>query len=840
MGSLAERRGRARSRPRETFALITLGALVTIAPQLLGGAYPVGVLVIAELSALALGAALWASDGRVRVRGLLLIAFMVALAWTVVQALPLPCTLVRWLAPDSVHALERTHALLGLSAPSRCTLSRDPTNTREEVIKGIAILCAFCAASVLVQLGQRRGVLRNLAVSGTALTLVSLAHALTRATRVFGVYEPVDVHDPPFVAPLLNLNTLGGVLAACWPLATAFAVSSREMRTRVGWLVASTAIAATVLMTRSRGAVGALAVALIAFGVLGLRARTRSGRRSRPLRERVGIAVAIVLALTLTVYGSYAQLQHEFVAGGWDKLQLIAAAWSFALLHPWLGVGRGAFAATFAGAPLNVVKRFVYPENFVVQWAAEWGLPLTAFLLIALLIALVRAGLRARAWESAAAVAACIALAAQNLVDFGSELAGVAVMGAVMLAAAAVERDRDRDRDDSRREADPHPWLSPLTALAALGALATIWLGPSIIHDELGGIEQRLNAAAANEARGQFRAELARGMLAHPSEPDLPILAATDALAHGDRAAGRFINRALELAPSWTTPHAQAATWLWNGGHRSQALLELGVAARGDIYGSRAIVCAIAGRWSEGVAAIASKTGNPVLFLELAAQCPGVGTGALDEALLRYDPRSVSARTRQAQAALAVHNYDQALARAREALELDPGASAAAMAEVEALRRLGRPAEARAAAERALRASPGAVQLRDVELQLLVQAGDRPALQKALAEMRSHANDARDLAHAYLVEGESESALSNPGAAIRAYQQAYDIGGDPEPLRRAAVLAQSLGDSARARRAYAQLCAINPGDSESCTAMTSLAPLPGRVPSSSSPRSPIP
>jgi tetratricopeptide (TPR) repeat protein len=328
-------------------------------------------------------------------------------------------------------------------------------------------------------------------------------------------------------------------------------------------------------------------------------------------------------------------------------------------------------------------------------------------------------------------------------------------------------------------------------------------------------------------------------MLAHPSEPDLPILAATDALAHGDRTAGRFINRALELAPSWTTPHAQAATWLWNGGHRSQALLELGVAVRGDIYGSRAIVCAIAARWSEGVASIASKTGNPVLFLEQAAQCHGV-SGAIDEALLRYDPRSVSARSRQAQAALAVPNYDLALARAREALALDPGASAAALAEVEALRRLGRLAEARNAAERALRASPGAVQLRDVELQLLVQAGDRPALQKALAEMRSHANDAGDLAHAYLVEGASESALSNPGAAIRAYQQAYDIGGDPEPLRRAAVLAQSLGDSARARRAYAQLCAINPGDSESCTAMTSLAPSRGSAPSSSSPRSPIP
>ena len=819
MGSLAARRGRARSaHTRETLAFVALTALVAIAPLLLGGAYVWGVLIIAELAALALGVALWANRGRTRMHGVVWYAFAIAFAWTVVQALPLPCGLVRMLAPDSAHALERTNELLGQAAPSVCTLSRDPANTRQEIVKGIAILCAFCAAALLVQLGERRSVLRALAAAGTLLAVISLAHALSKATRVFGIYEPVDVHDPPFIAPLLNLNTLGGLLAACWPLATAFAITTRKTHTRVLWLVAATLIVATVLMTRSRGAVGALLIALIAFGLLGLRARVRSGHPARDQRARIGIAAAIVLATLLTSYGFYAQIEHEFETGGWDKLRLIAAAWSFSLDHAWLGVGRGAFAAVFASAPLNIDRRFVYPENFVVQWAAEWGLPMTVLLLVALGVAFVAAIKRAKSWERAAAVSGCIALAAQNLVDIGSELASVAVIAAALLAAAICERE-----DGQRSDASTQTWRTPLAVLAGLGALSTFCLAPPLLHDELAAIETRLRASAARRARAQFRNTLAQGMHEHPSEPNLPIVAADDALRNHDRHAGRFINRALELAPNWALPHAEAALWLWNGGRRSQAVLELATAARGDIYAVRDLTCVFTLLWPDGVVRVADKTGRPALFLELAASCPR-GSDQADQALLRYAPRSTAVRIRRGNRALLMHQFEQALQYARDALGIDPAAAGAAQIEVEALRSLDRTAEALVAVRRALRASPDAVRLREAELQLLIKLGDRPGLTQALTELRSAASDARELARAYQLEGDGEAALQNPNAAIRAYQQAYDVGADPDALRRIASLARGQGDLQRARRAYAQLCAINPEDSESCTAVTRLLP----------------
>src|SRR5262245_33775441 len=161
---------------------------------------------------------------------LLWIAVMLVLAWTIVQATPIPCGVVRAIAPDSVTELERVHALFDRPAPRFCAISRDPGATRLEVIKGLAMASIFAAASLLVRLGHRRDVLRALAASGAVLAAVSLVHAATVATKVFGVYTPVEVRDLPFVAPLLNLNTLGGALDLCWPTTLAFAIVARDTR----------------------------------------------------------------------------------------------------------------------------------------------------------------------------------------------------------------------------------------------------------------------------------------------------------------------------------------------------------------------------------------------------------------------------------------------------------------------------------------------------------------------------------------------------------------------------------------------------------------------------------
>jgi hypothetical protein len=809
--SISVRAGR-----REVIALVVVGAALAIAPQLLGGVYPWGILIISTLAAIALATTIWVNQGRTQLRGPLWAVALLALAWTVVQALPLPCGVVRLLAPESVEQLERVHVLFDRSPPTFCTISRAPSATRQEIVKGLALLCMFASATILVQLGQRRNLLRVVAAAGALLALVALAHALTGATQVFGLYTPVETRDQIFVAPLINLNSLGGFLALCWPVAIAFAITTRDARERVFWLAVATLLAITVLMTRSRGAIGALAIELVIFAVLGLRVGARrTSRAFATPQERLGVGLAIGLVIAVSVYSSYREVVVEFQGGAWDKLVLIKIATGFALEHFWTGIGRGAFASAFASVHNSGVRRFDYAENFVVQWAAEWGTPLTIALLAVIGLALVSSVRKASTWERCAAIAGTLGLALQNLVDLGFELLAVSLLAAAALACAVA----DRTNTAPVRAAT---FRTGLSALALATVAAALTLGPSLMREYPSAVDARVRAAIAKGSRERVMEEVAVGMFAYPSEPSFALLAASDALRRNDPRAGRWINRALQLAPGWATAHAMAATWLWNGGHHKQALLELAAAARADIYGigqARSFTCRIAQVWMRGILSVAAKTSDPALFLELISGCEKLTSAQhaeLDHGLLHYDPKSARARLRESERARSAGQLERALALVRQVEQDHPDLPAAIVAESNLLLQMNRLSEARAAIARGIRIAPTDRSVREVELQILTKLGDRGALTRAFSALRGNAEDAHELAMLYHREAAIEVALGNPGAALRAYQQAYDIAAEPDSLRALASTARSMGDVNRARRLYAQLCAMAPDDVASC------------------------
>ena len=806
-------RVRARPARREPIAVFVLGSLFVIAPQLLGGVYPWGVLTTAAVAGLALLAAVWANKRRTELRGPLWAVFLLALAWTALQALPLPCGLVRLLAPDSVEQLERVYGLFERDAPSFCTISRDPGATRQEIVKGLALMCSFAGAALLVRLGQRRNVLRALAGAGTLLALIALGHAAVGATTVFGVYTPIEVRDQPFLAPVLNLNSLGGVLALCWPIALAMAISTRSTNERAFWMLSAAALATTVLMTRSRGAAGALALELLVFALLGLRVRERVRTRafSQP-HERLSLGLAVIAVIAVSVYSSYGEVLQEFQRGAWDKLELIAKAAAFAGDHFWLGIGRGAFGSVFASVHNSGTRRFEYPENFVVQWASEWGAPLCLALVLVVVLAMVRGARGAKSWERCGAVAGTLGLAAQNLVDLGFELLSVAVFAAAALACATVERD-------THQATERPAFRSPLSALALATWVTALALGPALIREYPGAVSARVRAAMAHGSQQEVRTQLAVGMFAHPSEPSFALLGATDALRRSDPRAGVWINRALQLAPGWASPHTLAAAWLWNGGHHKQALLEIVAAWRVDFVDVIEFACRVTRVWPRGIASVAAKTEDPPRFLERLGWCDGLEDAqraALDRAILHYDPKAPHARVRESMRARNAGKTQEALAMARDVLREHPTLPEAYVAEAYALIAQEQWEQARDAIGRGLHNNPRAGELRDLQLMILTKLRDRASLAQVFATLRGLAEDNHQLAMAYHREGDIEAGLGNLGAALRAYQQAYAVGEDPASLRALARTAHNMGDEGRARRVYAQLCAIAPEDVASC------------------------
>ena len=146
-----------------------------------------------------------------------MIILLTCLAWTCLQALPLPCAIVKLLGPTSFANTTASLPLLG-EQPRFCTLSRDPGATQLEILKLACVVCVVAAARALAVRGLRQHVIIAVAWSTVAIALVALGHALFSADKVFGVYAPTAKRTAVILAPLINENHLGGFVAVGAPL----------------------------------------------------------------------------------------------------------------------------------------------------------------------------------------------------------------------------------------------------------------------------------------------------------------------------------------------------------------------------------------------------------------------------------------------------------------------------------------------------------------------------------------------------------------------------------------------------------------------------------------------
>jgi tetratricopeptide (TPR) repeat protein len=804
---------RGRSRRSSGWPAWGLAALAIIAPQLLGGALPQMELLILALACLMAAATAISLRHKRSTLGRTtgaIVAGWVAAGWTFLQAFPLPC---RWIAasqPLRTHVVQEAVAIGALDSPL-CTLSWAPGSTRVSLAMATALSATLLASMAVARTGGRDVLMRGVALSSSAMAIVALAHAATRAERVFDWYTPQQAKPPILLAPLMNSNHLGGHLALGFPLCLALGLRTKRVDSRIFWLGLAFIVLTTGFFTLSRGGTGALAAGgggyLVVHYVLHDHARARELKQRLPL-----LLLGCASMFAVAAYFTADLLAVEFGNGGATSAKFSTMTELLKLLaqHPLVGVGRGALGDATPGV-ISGNLRVRFAENLPLHWALEWGLP-AAFVVLALL-AISVSTVRPRRSKEWALALGLLVLTLQNLVDFSLELAGVACVAAVALGALL----------GPVHIREPLGWLPrpelriSLMATSAVAALTLALVAPLMTRESKPTLQAKLEDSL-DEVSDTFPAALQVALRQYPVDPTFSVLAAAHAVHSDHRSAPRWLNLALLLAPGWAMPHIQAAYHLERRGAVSQAAQELSLAFERDPgpasssagpflrrHASAQYAYEMLPDRSEKRQWIAESLASGLI----AAHAGREESEGFLRSVLNAFPRSSDAHARYVELALAGGDWQLALDRANEMRRncaSDPRSTATLM---RVLTAAGRPAMALREFERA----PALIRTDyNVLLQALAAAGatsDSVRLTTLTDEaLARYGASAQARAELHMGASLQFGVAGNLGQALVHAQRSYDLSGDLSTLEHVHNLAKQAGISHVALRAATELCHV--------------------------------
>lgn len=586
MSSGFHRRGRDRSDLRAAcreFAGALLGIIVVCSVLAIGSVHVTVLLVVASAATVCATLSIL-GGGEVGTSPFAWLALGL-IGLTLLQAIPLPWSLLAVVAPQNAEVWSGARELLSDKPTAPAPLSLDPGATLVEALKLWTYFCVLVAAA---NAASRRGATWGaLLLCGSALLLAlcTLGHGVLDATKVFGVYTPRLGGQGFRVAPLINPNNLAGYLNLGVAAGMALLATNRPPIPRWITALALTPIVGMCLLTGSRAGLMGLCVN-IALGLYLLWPRRHEDAERRALFAQFAKAGGLVLgvATLFAVAASGSRLWHLLFEDNLAKLDLARASVPLIAQHPWLGIGRGAFESVFPAlhaASDNSI--YSHPENFVVQWAAEWGIPATV-LVLGTIAFFVRRG--ALAFESSstrkALFAGVCAVTLQNLFDLGFEVPGL-MIGIALAIGFAINARSPRKRG-GRKDGRPTQWRQPAVAglvLAAGAALSLLVLvsGRATLTSDRDRVRLAIPSDGKDTAgRAAFDELASAAIRRHPAEPYFPRIAALVAWRSNQNPLP-WLNRALERGLSAGRTHYLLGAFLATQGPRQQALLELRTAA---------------------------------------------------------------------------------------------------------------------------------------------------------------------------------------------------------------------------------------------------------------------
>jgi hypothetical protein len=491
--------------------------------------------------------------------------------YTLVQTIPLPASLVAAVAPHTADIWSRALTPLREPGPAWVSLSLDPIATRIEVLRGVSYIGAFLAALKITSRRDGSTFLATAIVAGGLLmAIAAVVHPAFGIVKVFGFYRPGPGIDPRHVAPLLNPNHLAAYLNVAFCVALAAAIAPEPALPRPFAFAAVFALAGTQLWVASRG--GVLLMVVAATLVVWM-SRVRAPDARSALPRAVPLLFVAIVSLAMIVFGTSRDAVVELASTDASKLSAVREMGRMIPTYWVFGAGRGSFESTFAEFRDGTTHAvFTHPETILVQWPAEWGLPIALAAAAALLLALWPRANVTRSYASIGAWVALATAAAHNLIDFSSEVPGVvlvlSVCAGIVVGGAPDHAPRTGLGRWSLRPRVPGVGIALLTAFGL--AIAAPCIGRDLVADR---DRLRLLALAQDTTVTAMHAVARQAMLRHPAEPYIPYAVALRASRMRDESVVPWTSHVLERAPVYGPAHYVLARSLASD-FPSQARLE--------------------------------------------------------------------------------------------------------------------------------------------------------------------------------------------------------------------------------------------------------------------------
>lgn len=786
-----------------------LMALTLIAPALCLGAVHSSVLAAAGL----LGAGLLCAvliHPRLRTPRLDLVSLvLVGLAgFTALQLLPLPSGLVSFINP-AVHEL-RSRALrpLGDESAGFLPLSLDVSLTAAELVKLCLYLCVYWSCQSWIRYKGSRQVSVMIAVAGGLGAVVLLGHRVLLLDLVYGVYKPLHLSfsamNGRISAPLLNENHMAALLGLGATMAIGLALEIEDRSRRILAIAGASLIGGALLLTFSRGGIIAFVFAQMLLLTLRLLHRTRKRQGGETGGHLGWVPLGLAATLGLGFFTAQDLLVGEFLNHDTSKLEM--ARWAAPLIRDFwtTGVGRGAFWVGFgAYDPQVSLSTATHAENIVVQILCDYGLIVGIAAIAGFVVVLVRE-LRdvPRRPTRAAALSAVVGFGIHNLVDFSSEVPGVAVLAVATLAVVRFGGLRALAEPAERVVRLPRPaaWAAVMASLVACALIPLLVIGHTVDEDE-----RTYRKAYLAQADSAFEKTALRQVLArHPAVAYVPFVTGVRLYQRKEGNPLPWLSRALELSPHHAPAHLYVGLSLMRIGHLSQGLLELRLAATYAPHLLPRIADLLIERYPDfDVASRIAVTNEerrrlwPSLADALASRNLSAETAKADDAILALDPVAPRSLARLARRHAEIGQLDEAFAAANKLCQVSGFEAAGAILDAQLHRQQGDHRAAVSTLEAQLRHQPRHPGLLTELAWARLRAGDRPRALEAATTVRNLAQTSPARAAGYALEAELENAAGNVRAAMSRLRDAHNI--DPsrtDYLWRLAALAEGQADDA--------------------------------------------
>ncbi len=743
--------------------------------------------------------------------------------FSLLQALPMPSGVVRVLSPEALDVWTRAGRFFAPPGGTWHPLSLAPANSIAEGLKWTAYGAVVCASSATCHAFGRRVVVRLLFVSGVVVASVTLLHGLAGSQRLYGLYQPSFAHSRFGLSPLLNPNSLAGYLNL-----TAFAglglfLDEARQGHRIALAVGLVLTLTVGLLTASRGGVLGTIVGLALLGA----SAQRMLKQRRGIRWFTVAALPALLAVAFLV-GAFAMSEHawkELLDTDTGKLSSISSAVPFVVAFPIVGAGRGAFHSVFPHFRPNAgTTTAQYIENFPMHWAAEWGVLVTMFAVVAFYLS-VRPSLGARTPTRTTTTLAIgfVVLLLQNMADLALELPGVSIAAAVALGTFAYQANR-------LVGLRARPIKMALCAcLVAPYVFALAWARPNT-NDERQVLWSGIQAAKTRESLVLSYKRIADDLRYHPADPYTAYVAGVVAERLRSPVSLSWLAYSLERDPGNGRTHLALAHALKRRQNLSQAILHLRHAATLDTGTARDVAISST-EWTDDISLLRQAVpegpaGTAVLY-ELARAnksnadtfiAEGLARAPTDAGLNRLAAQSLIDALRASRAPCAEPAQTQeCLDRVRRYIGAIPAAGGKLSTKLLSARALAAAKQPKAAyAELATTCSElGSATCWREAVVLASEARDHSSLASASSAYLAHESSsaAKSAAAAHFL-GDVHMSLGSYLRALEFYSREVTDRPTPQSWRCLAAAAEKTGQIQRAEAARQRAAALDRVDSK--------------------------